>query len=108
MTPTQAAAPTETDIRLDAADLVSLRDAVSTAMAQALLAAPLGGYSSPDQALAAVRSALSATPAGSDPRMGDYLDRRATPIASHILLTSQGKGPVDEKSGPQPHSDKKA
>lgn len=106
--PTQTTAPTETDIRLDAADLVSLRDAVSTAMAQALLAAPHGGYSSPDQALAAVRSALSATPAGSDPRMGDYLDRRAAPIASHILLTSQGKGPVDEKANAPQHSDKKA
>jgi len=91
-----SSAPSEMDIRLDSADLVGLRDAVSTAMAQALLAAPPGGYASPDAALAAVRSALVNVPlassstgmAAGDPRMGEYLDRRAAPIASHILMTS--------------------
>ncbi len=100
--PTQTVAPTEMDVRLDSADLVSLRDAVSTAMTQALLAAPPGGYKSHDDALAAVRLALATVPlagsptgvAGGDARLGDYLDRRAAPIASHILLTSQSRAPL--------------
>jgi hypothetical protein len=96
------AAAAEMDVRLDSADLVSLRDAVTTAMTQALLAAPPGGYKTQDDALATVRSALASVPlagsptgmAAGDPRMGDYLDRRATPIASHILLTSQSRAPL--------------
>jgi|GEM_PF-4991508 len=88
----------ETEIRLDSADLVGLGDAVSTAMQQAIQSAPTGGYGTTDAALQAVREALVALPITTgasvtpgDPRLGDYLDRRANPIASHVMLMSQGK-----------------
>jgi hypothetical protein len=106
--PTQA----ETDVRFDSADLSGLRDAVSTAMNQALLRAPVSGYRSDEAALQAVRDALRSIPlpgsptgfAAGDRRIGDYIDQRAAPIASHILLTSQGRTPLatgmEESSGP--------
>ncbi len=68
-------------------------------MSQAIQRAPQGGYPTQEAALEAVREALVTVPlagapggmAAGDPRLGDYLDRRAAPIASHILLaTSSG------------------
>ncbi len=104
-----AASPqAEAEIRLDSADLTGLREAVSTAMSQAIQHAPQGGYPTQEAALEAVREALVTIPlagapggmAAGDPRLGDYLDRRAAPIASHILLaTSSGAaaaGQADE------------
>jgi len=101
-TPAPSSPPTETDVRLDSADLTGLRDAVSTAMSQALMRAPQGGYASPDAALVAVREALRSVPmtgmptgmTANDARMSDYLDRRAAPVANHIMLASQGKAPI--------------
>jgi hypothetical protein len=92
-----ATAQGEMDIRFDSADLTGLRDAVATAMNQALLRAPVGGYATADEAIQAVRDALMTLPmagtptgmAGSDPRLGDYLDQRAAPIASYIMVASQ-------------------
>lgn len=87
------AAGGEVDVRFDSADLTGLRDAVSTAMTEAIRRAPQGGYASQDAAMQAVRDALSTVPlagaptgmAVSDPRMGDYLDRRTAPIARHVM-----------------------
>jgi len=66
-------------------------------MNQALQRAPQGGYASQAVALGAVREALRAVPlegaptgyAAGDPRMDAYLDRRATQVARHVMLSSR-------------------
>jgi len=103
--------PGETNIRLDAADLAGLRDAVSTAMNQALARAPLGGYASQAAALGAVQEALRAVPlegaptgyAAGDPRMDAYLERRAPQVARHVMLASREQAGGTRRLPPAVH-----
>jgi hypothetical protein len=91
---TSPAAPAgETNIRLDSADLIGLRDAVSTAVRQAVTAAPADGYPTQEAALSAVRDSLgripsAASPTGTalgDPGMDAYLRQRESDIAAQVM-----------------------
>ncbi len=102
----EAAPAGETDIRLDAADIAALRMALQSAVSQAIQQAPTGGYADQQAALAAIQTALGGT--GHNPRMGDYLDRRAQDVSSYVMVQSQqpsapaAKGKLDVTV----HSDK--
>ncbi len=68
-------------------DLAGMKDAVRAAITQAIATAPTGGYASPQDALQGVRTALGS--AGGDPRLGDYLDRRAHSIGQRVYVESR-------------------
>jgi len=111
--PVQATVPTagntiqtaqpQTDIRLDSADLTGLRDAVSTAMTQAMQSMPQGGYASQDAALQAVRGALAGirladSPSGfaaGHPALGDYMGNRSDLIATRLMKAGNRPATVE-------------
>jgi len=94
------------DIRFDAADVLQLREALATALAQAIRSTPQGGYRSADDALAAISRALSGL--GRDPRtdpaMGAFLAPRGQGAADYVMtgyltLTEQSQSAPTSQSG---------